>query len=284
MMKNKDFCVFILTHGRADNVVTVKSLKRCGYTGKVYFVCDDEDKQLDKYIQNFGKENVLIFSKDEVKKNVDVCDNFNKKGVILYARNVCFDLAEKLGIRYFLELDDDYTEWQYRYVDGEKLKHKKIKDLDGIFDLMLNFLNVSNADSVALAQGGDYVGGAGGCITDGLKRKAMNTFFCDTKKKFKFMGTLNEDVNIYTYLGSQGKLFLTVLDLAINQLQTQSNAGGITEMYLDVGTYIKSFYSVMIMPSAVKIGMMGNCNMRIHHKIKWNNCVPKIINEKHKVR
>lgn len=98
------------------------------------------------------------------------------------------------------------------------------------------------------------------------------------------MGTLNEDVNIYTYLGSQGKLFLTVLDLAINQLQTQSNTGGITETYLDVGTYIKSFYSVMIMPSAVKIGMMGNCNMRIHHKIKWNNCVPKIINEKYKVR
>lgn len=282
MMKNNNFCVFILTHGRANNVITKKSLDKCGYTGKIYYVCDDEDKDLSAYIERFGKENVLIFNKDYVKKNIDVCDNFNKKQVIVYARNICFEFAKRLNIRFFLELDDDYTEWQYRFIKNNKLKHKRLNNLDNIFDLVIDFLKKTNVDSVALAQGGDYIGGANGCIKEGLKRKVMNTFFCDSKKPFPFIGTLNEDVNTYVYYGSRGWLFFTILDLAINQLQTQSNKGGITEMYLDVGTYTKSFYSIMLMPSAVKIATMGNCNMRIHHKIKWNNCVPKIISQKWK--
>lgn len=36
-MRN-DFAVFILTHGRADNVVTVPAIKKAGYTGKIYFI------------------------------------------------------------------------------------------------------------------------------------------------------------------------------------------------------------------------------------------------------
>ena len=38
-MRN-DFAVFILTHGRADNVVTVPAIKKAGYTGKIYFIID----------------------------------------------------------------------------------------------------------------------------------------------------------------------------------------------------------------------------------------------------
>ena len=36
-----NFAVFILTHGRADNVKTHDSLKRCGYTGKIYILIDN---------------------------------------------------------------------------------------------------------------------------------------------------------------------------------------------------------------------------------------------------
>lgn len=275
-----NFAVFILTHGRPDNVKTYNTLKKCGYTGTTYLICDDEDNRLQEYKEKF--KNVLVFNKDEVKKNIDVADNFNKRNVILYARNVCFEFAEKLGLDYFLELDDDYTNFEFKYIEENKLKSKKIKNLDYIFDLMLEYLEKTNALTVAFGQGGDFVGGVDGCIKDGTKRKAMNSFFCKTKNKFKFIGSINEDVNTYTLLGSQGKLFITILDIALEQMQTQANKGGMTETYLDSGTYLKSFYSVMIMPSAVKIGLMGNKNMRIHHKIDWNKCVPKIINEKYK--
>ena len=54
-MKNKDFAIFILTHGRSDNVKTYKMLSKVGYSGKTYFIIDDEDDQLENYIKNFGK-------------------------------------------------------------------------------------------------------------------------------------------------------------------------------------------------------------------------------------
>ena len=55
-------------------------------------------------------------------------------------------------------------------------------------------------------------------------------------------------------------------------------------VYLDSGTYLKSFYSVMGMPSAVRIQEMGDKNKRIHHAVEWESCVPMILNEQHKKR
>lgn len=69
----------------------------------------------------------------------------------------------------------------------------------------------------------------------------------------------------------------SVTELALNQASTQQVAGGMTEAYQENGTYMKSFYSVMHVPSAVKIRTMGEHYRRIHHAIVWNNCVPKII-------
>ena len=43
-MMRDDFAVMILTHGRADRVYTLKSLRKGGYTGKVYIVIDNEDE------------------------------------------------------------------------------------------------------------------------------------------------------------------------------------------------------------------------------------------------
>lgn len=54
------FAVFILTHGRPDRVLTDKTLLKCGYNGLLYYIVDNEDKQVDKYIQNFGADNVMF--------------------------------------------------------------------------------------------------------------------------------------------------------------------------------------------------------------------------------
>lgn len=60
---------------------------------------------------------------------------------------------------------------------------------------------------------------------------------------------------------------------------TQQNKGGLTDIYLTLGTYVKSFYSVMVEPSCVKVALMGVRNKRLHHQIKWNACTPKIMRE-----
>lgn len=54
MKRNKDnFAAFILTHGRPDNVITYQTLKKSGYTGKIYFIIDNEDKRGDEYRSTF---------------------------------------------------------------------------------------------------------------------------------------------------------------------------------------------------------------------------------------
>ena len=115
-----------------------------------------------------------------------------------------------------------------------------------------------------------------------MKRKAMNTFICDVQRPFKFLGRINEDVNTYTRNTSTGDLFFQTNQLCITQKQTQSNSGGMTDVYLDSGTYVKSFFSVMYMPSSVKISTMGNCYKRIHHTIHWKHTAPKILREEWK--
>lgn len=212
----------------------------------------------------------------------DAADNFKDERAVVYARNMCHQIAKKLNLDYFVELDDDYTSFNIRYDKYGVMGCKKIENLDFVFQLMLNYLEKSGAKSIVFSQGGDFIGGVNTSLKDGFKRKVMNAFFCKTNREFKFYGKINEDYTAYTYLGSKGDLFFTLMNLSLEQLQTQSNNGGLTDIYLNLGTYVKSFYSVMFMPSAVKISVMGNKFMRIHHKTKWNNCVPKIINEKYK--
>ena len=77
-------------------------------------------------------------------------------------------------------------------------------------------------------------------------------------------------------------MFFTTALLRLNQKETQSNEGGMTDIYLDKGTYFKSFYTIMFMPSSVTINTMGIANRRLHHRVKWNNTVPVILEQKYK--
>ena len=135
----EDFCVFILTHGRADNVKTFETLNRQNYSGPVIFVVDDEDEQVPLYIEKFGAENVEIFNKEKAAEKFDRGDNFGKKGAIIYARNACFDIARKRGFRYFIELDDDYTSFTYRFDEKLNYVESKIGNVERIWEIMLEY-------------------------------------------------------------------------------------------------------------------------------------------------
>lgn len=286
-MNERNFAVLILSHGRANNVSTYKTLKDCGYTGKIYIIIDDEDVQADKYKQIYGKD-VITFCKKQAAEYTDTADTKDERNVVVFARNTCHKIAKELGLTHFVEVDDDYSQFGYRAEANGQLKQIKTHSLDKIFKAMFDFLDVSNALAVAPAQGGDYIGGKNGTIwRNKLSRKCMNMFFCRVDRPFKFYGRLNEDTTAYTYLGQQGKLFFTVADWCLIQETTQQNKGGLTDAYLSLGTYVKSFYSVMFSPSCVKISSLGDGSKgvrheRIHHKVEWNKCTPQIINEKYK--
>lgn len=282
-MDKKRFTVFILSHGRPNNVKTLKALQKGNYTGDWYIVIDNEDKTANEYYKRFGRDKVIMFDKLAVSKTFDTADNFKERRTVVYARNACFGIARELGYKYFLELDDDYVWFSYRkIVDGKFIK-VDCKNIDKVFNLMMMFLDISGAASVAFAQGGDFIGGKDNKnYSKGIIRKAMNSFFCRTDREFKFIGRVNEDVNTYCKLGNMGELFFTITRFCLVQEPTQKQKGGMSEQYLDSGTYLKSFYPVMLTPSCITISMMGEKHKRLHHKIMWDKCVPKILSDKYK--
>jgi hypothetical protein len=273
-----DFCAFILTHGRPEKVYTYKTLRKSGYTGPIFLVIDDEDKTAEEYKKKFGDE-VLVFSKAEIAKTFDEGDNFNDRRSDVYARNACFELAKQVGYKYFIQLDDDYTAFNYKFNHKKEYGDWVVKNLDAVFGLMFEYYKSVPALSIAMAQGGDFIGGKNGSFAKALKlrRKCMNSFLCSTERPFKFFGRLNADVNTYTTMGRRGKLFLTINNLMLSQKTTQGTAGGMTEAYKDSGTYVKSFYSVMYNPSCVKVSEMGVSHKRLHHQVSWNNTAVCIV-------
>jgi hypothetical protein len=289
MAMRDDFCVFILTHGRPDCVHTYDSLMKAGYTGKVFIVIDDEDKTADEYHRKFGNK-VLQFCKTNLAAATDEGDNFQHRRAIVYARNACWDLAKQVGCRYFVQFDDDYPSYQIRHNSRYQYTSGCVRNgMNDILTALLQFYIDSNAQAIAMSQGGDHIGGGGteehrgGQAEPCLRRKCMNSWFCDTEKPFQFFGHMNEDVSAYVTYGHRGDLFFTVIQAMLVQKPTQVTPGGMSDLYLSSGTYVKSFYTVMAAPSCVQIGLMGDPRggrARIHHKINWHKAVPKILDDR----
>lgn len=279
-----DYCVFILSYGRADKVKTYHELRSEGYTGEIRVVISDDDPQLGEYQARF-KDELITFNRKkalEVTKT-DMMDQMEDLSGVILARNYLFTLASEQGFTHFLELDDDYVRFEFRFPSGKQLLTQKIKNLDRAFEATFDFLDRSGALTIAWSQGGDLIGGlSGGNYTKKILRKAMNSFFCRVDRPFKFFGRINEDTNMYCYYGSRGKLIMQITDIDVDQTTTQTVEHGMTDIYLDYGTYLKSFYSVMIQPSSVLVKQMGVVNFRWHHQIEWNATVPKILSNRYK--
>ncbi len=280
----KDFVVFILSYGRSRNIKTKYLLDKNNYTGDYYIICSKDDKSLDDYKKLYN--NVIVFDKNDYIYKTDTIDNFNELRNVLFARNASYDIANKLNKRFFLQLDDDYDTLDYGFPfkierpQGKKTLYEN--NLDYLFKKTLEFFINIDFDIIAYAQRGDLVGGEGFCDRVYQKRKIMNSFFCRTDRRIWFKGTSNEDVNTYLYYGQRGYKFLTIPYVTINQETTQKQSGGLTDFYKNYGTYVKSFYSIIINPIAVKLDLMGNKYKRIHHKINWDLAVPYIISDKYK--
>ena len=280
--------VFILTHGRPDNVKTWDLLRKYGYAGPVHVVIDNEDARGADYRARFG-DAVLEFDKAREAELFDTADLSGNRKSVVYARNAVAEMASRLGYTYYVEMDDDYDYLSTRFIVNGQLPYAKLTDIHAAFNITLDFLDASGALCVAWAQGGDLIGGAQSKrYAQSILRKAMNLLFIRTDRPVTFVGRINEDVNTYVTLGNRGELFFTPVHLVLNQLDTQSNAGGMTETYQAEGTYVKSFYPVMMAPSCVTVsGLKGagrgtNRAMRFHHAVKWENAVPKIISDRYR--
>ena len=283
-MENKDYTVFIISNNRPNKVYTETMLSKYNYTGSSYIVLDNEDKSINEYIEKFGEHRIKVFDKKAIADKTDEGNNFDNRRTTTHARNACFDIAESLGYKYFLVLDDDYTVFRYRYID-QYITKGYVQNLDNLFTKTFEYYKNNKFLSIAFAQGGDFIGGEScGLLKNYLfnSRKCMNSFFCSTERRFWFLGQLNEDVNTYVTYGNRGDLFMTIPFVGLEQKATQLTAGGMTDAYLKYGTYVKSFTTVMMQPSSVFVAMMGFTKNRLHHRVIQRKTTPMIIKEAYK--
>lgn len=273
-MQNYNFGIFIYCWGRPDFDNTIKSLRRCGYTGKIYCLLDDLDETRLQYIAKYGEENCYVFDKKAVAKETDLMNNFNNLASTVLVSNVIFSAAKHFNLDYFAVMCDDYTQFSHK-----RNKERRTRKLNEVFDVFVDFLkNTQKVSCIAMAQGGDYATADKPLV----KRKVMNSFICATNRPFRFCGAMNDDVNMYVSNGIRGKIYLTYNRFMLHQPPTQVVDGGLSEVYKKYNTYVKSFYSVMLWPSGIKVAMMGDKHPRIHHKIDYNATFPMIIRESFK--
>lgn len=278
-----DFCVFILGYNRPKRVKTLGTLDRYGYTSNRYIVVNDES-DVEPYTAEHGEDMVVYLPDSGALPETDRGDNFDRHDTPLYTRNQLWDLADELGYDYFLVLDDDYSFFQWRFNREFEYEPRTPGEsaFDRYIDAAIDYIERADIDCLCMAQGGDFIGGSEASFAEAVqtKRKIMNTFLCRTDRPFQYRGTLNDDVNTYTRLAQLGKVFLTVNVASVEQETTQQEGGGLTDAYLEEGTYMKSFYTILYAPSAASLTKLaGRSAERIHHRISWNNAVPKIVPE-----
>ena len=284
MIDMDKFVVIVLCHKRPYDTTTPATLRACNYTGPIILLLDDEDDTVEQYRQNYPELTIEIYSKDKMMTWVDSMDNLGDKRCAVYARNACFDVAEKYGYKYFCQMDDDYTTIPYRYIANNKLYRNNNSNLDEVFKAYLEFMDTDERiGSVAFAEPGDFVGGVGSNLNKKtFLNKCMGSWICFVDRRLYFKGTMNDDVNTYSLNGTRGQLFYTFNFIMIDTPATQSVKGGMTAIYEGRGTYSKTFYTVLCCPSFVCVDMFGDRHYRIHHKFNWERARPKVMSGRYK--
>lgn len=278
-MKTKPkFAVIILTNKRPKKQITLKALERSGYTGKVYLLCDTEDPTLKEYKELYG-DKVITFNKRKMLGKFDLMTNDVRFNAVVYARNAVYGVAKRLGLDYIVVMDDDYSTFSTVIDKNGLYRPARVTDMNRLIRIHLRFLRDANLDTLAFAQGGDFVGGIDGGInrTD-LRplRKAMNVFFLRVDRPVEFNGIINEDSVMGVQLAATGGLALTNCLVRLDQTTTQQAEGGLTDIYKDVGTYQKSFYTLLASPSSTKIMYQRGVG-RVHHFINGECAYPRIV-------
>lgn len=268
-----EYIVFIISHKKPDEVRTLKALNDSGFFGDYRIIVDSWDETVEKYEKNYpGK--IEIFDKSEIKKTFDVMDNFNIFSSAVYARNFSYELAKKLGYKYFILLDDDLTKFMYVFTEGEKFKKLQIKNINAVFENIVNYLEKSNSAICSISLDGGNFGGPKGRYSKGCGRSICACMICNSEKNCRFCGTQNEDFNLSIKYFQD--ITLEFYFLAVNTPQRGSNS----DMYENVGFYKSSFYSFMLRPSGVKLSYKnGHFTMKRYSR----KLFPKILSDSWKL-
>lgn len=278
----KKFAVFILTHGRPNNQLTVKSLADVGYSGDLYLVVDDQDTTIDEYIDVWGADKIIIFNKDYFIRNTDTGLHTPVPKFAVFARNAIEHIAKEMGYKTFMMLDDDITRFRVRLPDGDSLKSYQIKgQFNSIIENSVDY--VLNCDIACLGLGfcNLYIGGVANFNKENPRQRlCAEAFIRNTAHPISWRLNMVEDLITSIDAAISGDVWFQFLPIQCEILMSEGAVdGGNSDVYRQLGMYKISFMPVIAYPSSnsVKYGKKTWISSTSPDK-----CIPKIISSRYR--
>lgn len=265
-----NFAIFICTHGRPDKQLTLNTLRKCGYTGKIYLVLDDTDETIQKYIDLYGADNIFIFDK---RSYIDLTDTFVSHEIaptkcVVYARNAVEDIAHSMNLVCYAVVDDDIKEFRHRWINDNKLKSSTILyKMDDVITEYIRFLLENNISYCSFGCVPNYFGGLS--VYDKQRTNARtchNFIFKNCNFHQYWMASYVEDMTTPFVYGRTGQLWLAVLDVELVAPICGTTAGGMQDTYVSIPEFKRQTYALISSPSSIQIRLRNN---------KWRICVSK---------
>lgn len=273
---------FILTHGRPYNQRTLGVLQDLGYTGKIYLVLDDQDETIQKYIDEYGADNIIIFDKNHYVSKTDTGLHRPVFKFAVYARNAIEDIARDCGLDYFLMLDDDITNIRFRYNDNGSLKTAYINGcFDSIMYSYIDYMDKADISCMSLGFGNMYMSGCSALETESSRQRiCVEAFVRSVKHKIDWRLNMVEDLITSIDASMRGDVWFQFLPLQVEiQMSEGAVSGGNSDAYNSFGKYKMTFFPTIIYPSS---------NRPRYVKNHWvtttspDNAVPKIISSSYR--
>ena len=270
--------IYIISKGR-PNCTTAQTLTKMNYPGDWFIVCGNNDETLPEYQRKWG-EKVLIFDWYEQIKETDTLDNFgfeNMPSGAAPVRNATRRISEERGEIRHWQFDDDYNSF---YIKNPKTG-RNIRLNGDLFYKYLNkiaeFANNAKLNNVGFALPLESLPST--MLKFGQRVFNAHNLPNDEELFTKWRGRLNDDLINALETHKYGFYEMYFKFMTIQMKETQSEEGGLTDIYKQEGTVRKTAYAVLIAPNNTELTIRYG---RYHHKINWRTIIPKIIHEKYK--
>jgi hypothetical protein len=270
--------IYIISKGRPQ-CKTAQTLTKMDYPGQWFIVCGTNDETIPEYIKIWGKDRILIFDWHEEIKTTDTLDNFGFVGMPSGAtpvRNATRRISEERGELRHWQFDDDYR--QFVKFSPKKFGYKAAtpEDLEEALYQIALFGFKSDLPNAGFAIRSETF--PNNALT--TSKRVFNAHNMPTDPaKFQFWrGWMNDDLINALEVYQKGRREYSFKFLGLEMLPTQSEKGGLTDIYQEIGTVRKTSYAILIAPNAVRLVIKFG---RYHHHVYWDRVSPKLINEKY---
>lgn len=278
------FLTAIISHKRPNEQYTYDALHCMNYKYPITIFVDDEDETKDEYLDKYGSD-VFIFGKyscaDKAYFDTGIpVDNLN---CAMNARNAVLDYCRENGYSYVLMLDDDLSNFVFRYVDGTHICQHKISDFTKVVDAFLKYMSDGDIDVLCPSFRADYIGGVESRI---MQKRLLRTgmaccMLMRVSEDLHFAGYIFEDMSANILLNSRGKKIFRISDVCYSGTPMGDYHGGNEEMYASARN-LEEFITFIQSPSntRVNIDIHNGCDIVQTLKKDTGTMCPKIINER----